>query len=330
MGDLEALIAAANDEEGDWSEGMAGVADLEAMAAQWGVERYVGHWDGYAGSAEESPDPEDPIRPNNYYLHSDEAGIFQFLPWGTDQAWEYFNFQFDEEAGGLMFNKCLADASCKDLYLDSLTDVHCLTSERGQAAHAAELAAMLAPYQAMEDPVRRGYTAEDIAEAVEDAEEFPELRGERLVTYLTAEGRLGEGLDPCAPPLEPETPDASPDPEDLPPAAGPTPPAPRTGASVTFGRSKMRGAFVVTRLHATGPGRVSKRVFAWIDGKRRHVCVDRSQRDAAGRHTVSCRLPKWALGRLEQHPLRLTVLVGFTPDFGAVRLAKRTLILPRR
>lgn len=39
LSDLEALIAAANDEAGDWSEGMAAVADLEAMAAQWAVER---------------------------------------------------------------------------------------------------------------------------------------------------------------------------------------------------------------------------------------------------------------------------------------------------
>ena len=55
LGDLKALIAAANDESGDWSDGMAAVADLERMTAQWAVERYVAHWDGYAGAAESSP-----------------------------------------------------------------------------------------------------------------------------------------------------------------------------------------------------------------------------------------------------------------------------------
>ena len=97
--DLEALIAAANDNAGDWSDGMSGVADLDEMAKMWAVERYVGHWDGYAGVALPF-DP--PVRPNNYYLHSDESGLFSMLPWGTDQTWGT-DVEFDEPAGGLLF-----------------------------------------------------------------------------------------------------------------------------------------------------------------------------------------------------------------------------------
>ena len=35
----------------DWSNGLAAVADLEEMTRMWAVERYIGHWDGYAGRA---------------------------------------------------------------------------------------------------------------------------------------------------------------------------------------------------------------------------------------------------------------------------------------
>ncbi len=41
--DLEALIVAANDEAGDWSDGMGAVADLDEMTRMWAVERYIGH-----------------------------------------------------------------------------------------------------------------------------------------------------------------------------------------------------------------------------------------------------------------------------------------------
>jgi spore coat protein CotH len=71
ISDLEALVEAVNDEEGDWSENVSPFADLEQMTAHWAVERYVGHWDGYAGL----PNLAFPnSRPNNYYLHSDAAG----------------------------------------------------------------------------------------------------------------------------------------------------------------------------------------------------------------------------------------------------------------
>ena len=79
--DLEALVAAANQEGGDWSDGVAAVADLEQMTKVWAIERYIGHWDGYAGRLL-GP------QPNNYYLHSEASGLFRMLPWGTDQTWE--------------------------------------------------------------------------------------------------------------------------------------------------------------------------------------------------------------------------------------------------
>jgi hypothetical protein len=54
-------------------------ADLGEMTRMWAGEQYIGHWDGYS------------VRtgvnwPNNYYLHSDEAGRFSMLPTGIDQT----------------------------------------------------------------------------------------------------------------------------------------------------------------------------------------------------------------------------------------------------
>ena len=83
----------------------------------WAVERYVGHWDGYAGTAA-------PFRPNNYYLHSLDDGVFAMLPWGTDQTSERVReVEFDEPAGGLLFNSCLDDISCEALYEEGLLGV---------------------------------------------------------------------------------------------------------------------------------------------------------------------------------------------------------------
>lgn len=334
LSDLEALIAAANDEAGDWSDGMAAVADLRRMTAQWAVERYVAHWDGYAGRAESTPDPEDPIRPNNYYLHSDEAGIFQLMPWGTDQTWESGGLEFEDPAGGLMFNKCLADASCEELYLDGLTDIHCANLELDQGAHATQLAAMLDPYQDEEDPVRRGYTADLIADEVEDTEGFAAFREEQLEEYLTSQGRLGAGEDPCSPPPDPD-PEEPGDDSELPAAASATgsqpPPSPSPG-ELWIGRSKLVGARVVTRVWVPGPGLVKKAVKARLGkGQKTTVCVVRERRDAAGPFKLRCRLSKDAQRRLEDGPLPLSVIASFAPQAGGDSEHRaRRLTAPRK
>ncbi len=325
LSDLEALIAAANDEEGDWSDGMDQVADLERMTAQWAVERYVDHWDGYAGRPLETPEP---IRPNNYYLHSDAAGIFQLMPWGTDQTWESVGLEFDAPASGLMVDKCLADASCKELFLDGLTDIHCLNLELDQVAHAAQLASMLEPYQDEEDPVRRGYTAEAIAEEVENVEFVAKRRAEQLVEYLELEGRLGGELDPCAPPPEPETPKQPDSTDSTPPVQ--TTPIIGLLSKLSIGPSKLQGNLVATRLTTPGAGVATQRVTARFDGRRVQVCADREAPSAAGGLTLRCRLSERAREARASGPLKLRVRVGFAPADAPSRFAVRSLSAPKR
>ncbi|HWM62520.1 MAG TPA: CotH kinase family protein [Solirubrobacterales bacterium] len=205
--DLEALIAAVNVDGGDWSDGVGAVADLPQMTRMWAVERYVGHWDGYAGHTE----PAD-VRPNNYFLHSDQAGVFRMLPWGTDQTW-IERLRFDEPAGGVLFNRCLADASCEALYVDALTEVSSVVGGLEIGRRAAEIAELLAPCQALEEAPRREYDAGRVAGAVGEVRDFVADRPGELADWLglpVAEpapedppGSLGEA--PC-PPLPPDPP----------------------------------------------------------------------------------------------------------------------------
>lgn len=316
IGDLEALIAAVGDEAGDWSEGVSPFADLEQMTAQWAVERYVSHWDGYVGGG-------GAFLPHNYYLHSDAAGVFQMMPWGTDQTWE-FAMPFDDPAGGVMFDKCLADGSCRRLYLEGLRDVLCVVPGLDLPARAAQLESMLAPYQDREDPSKREATADEIAAWSKYFQALAASRPGELEDYLTSEGALEAGEDPCTP-LEPEEP--------TPPIVTPTVPltaAPPPAGAARIGDLRLKGAFVLARLEVTGAARATLRAFTRIDGHRRGLCADQFERHTAGRLIVRCRLPDWALGRLAERPLKLRARIGFFPAVGTSRTVLRRLTAPRR
>jgi hypothetical protein len=317
LADLEALITAVNYGAGDWSDDVSPSADLGQMTAQWAVERYVSHWDGYAGEA-------DLFRPNNYYLHSDVAGIFQMMPWGTDQTWG-FSMEFDKPAGGIMFNECLADESCKQLFLEGLTDVACVAPGLDLSERAGQLAAMLAPYQAKEDPDRREATAKEISAAVKEVEFLAAVRPEELEDYLTAEGVLGRGPDPCALPPEPEKPTEP----VVTPVTHMGPPAPERG--VRFGPTQLRGSSVSTRLDVPGAGAVTQVVSARIDGRRVRACSIWANAPGAGEVKVGCRLREQVRAARAEGLLKLRVRIAFSPEgSGQSGFVRRTLDAPKR
>jgi CotH kinase protein/RTX calcium-binding nonapeptide repeat (4 copies) len=176
LSDLEALIAAVNG-GGDFSDRVKSVADLRQLTRMWAVEKYIGHWDGYSGD-------QGFTRPKNYFLHSDSAGIFTMLPWGTDQTWER-RLAFDGEAG-VMFNECLNDASCFAWYVDAVRDVRSLVVGLGLDSRAASTAALLAPWQE-QDP-RREYSLADIRAAVAATRDFLAVRPCDAETWLFGSG----------------------------------------------------------------------------------------------------------------------------------------------
>jgi hypothetical protein len=321
--DLEALVAAANDEDGDWSDGMSAVADLNQMTREWAVERYVSHWDGYAGEA-------DDFRPNNYYLHSDDAGIFTMLPWGTDQTWGSGVIdtwiEFDEDAG-VLFNRCKADASCWALYEEALEDVYEVVTEGGLefGRKAAERAELLAASQALELPDRREYDAGEIADGVDRAIAYIIERPKELASYLEvcfvgvveeAPGFVSEGN--CPPP--PPGPRVIVDTQPL-----PTQPI----ARAQFRRTVRSSARLTTRVALSGPGRLFQRVTAKLGGKAKRICTARARGSAAGTVTLRCRLSKQARVHLRDRSLRVRVRFYFFPSGGERTVKARTLKLPR-
>jgi hypothetical protein len=312
--DLEALIAAANDEVGDWSEGMAATADLNEMTRMWAVERYVGHWDGYAGIAAA-------FRPNNYYLHSLESGVFAMLPWGTDQTW-VTHVQFGGTAGGLLFNNCLDDASCEALYVNALNQVQAAIPGLNLDTLAICTADRLAPWQAMEDASRREYDAAQIQEGVAVARAFMAGRPEELADWLgTTAPKAPSGEAPCPPEITPPPP---PGPRTDPPTSQPKPLTPLRLHGV-----ELSGRTLTATLDVPAPGRAA--ILAKTLGKGRSIaCSGEADAPAAGATSVSCRVSKAVRRRLAARWLKLRLEVTFKSPAGAIDSASRTIRLPRR
>ena len=312
--DLEALILAANSDLGDWSDGMVAVADLTEMTRMWAVERYVGHWDGYAGADAEFD------RPNNYYLHSVESGLFQMLPWGVDQTWES-RLEFDEPAGGLLFNECYADASCKALYVDALLDLQASIADLDLDLDslASCIAERLAPWQAMEDDQRRQYDAEGIAHGVAEAREFIEERPAELADWLGADApAAATGRAPCS---GPERAPASG------PLAGPLPEGP--GPSLQLGRIGVGRGALTARLQASVPGQVDLRATIRTRQGTVPACAATQAVAVPGPISVRCNLSQAVRRRLELRWLRLRLDASLTPLADPSVAVEATVRVPR-
>jgi hypothetical protein len=177
--DLEALVAAvAASTPADFSEVVGPYAALQEMVHQWAVEKYIGHWDGYAGQ-------QGGYWPNNYYLYSSQAGVFQMLPWGTDQTWGD-RLSFDG-AAGVLFTKCLENASCAAMYRRALRELLPTLPPLGLDTLATQTATMLAPWQAMEASPRQPYNAQQIHEGVEGTRSFASGRPAELGAFLAGQ-----------------------------------------------------------------------------------------------------------------------------------------------
>jgi hypothetical protein len=310
LSDLEALIAATNDSEGDWSEGMAPVADLDEMTRMWAVERYVGHWDGYAGVA-------GPFRPNNYYLHSLDSGVFEMIPWGTDQTWGV-PVEFGESAGGLLFSECLADASCTALYGEALGEVAAAVPALDVDTKAVCTAELLAPWQALEDPGRREHDSAEIAAGVSELRSFIAARPAELAAWL--------GTGPLVPSggsgrCRPEVP---PGPPVQPAGAGP-PPLP--ALSLELRRVRSHRGSIVVRLAASAPGAL--RLRGWIVPRKEQtrICTTAATVATPGTKVLRCKLPRSIRELRTRRPLNVVLTARLTRSDGSTVSAGTRLSL---
>lgn len=110
ISDLIELAKAANGSEGNqWLGSVSGLLDVDGFVRLWVLENYIGHGDGYAEAS------------NNYFLHSDPAGYFTMLPWGTDRA---FTSKPEFPTGAsLLASRCEGATECVKKYTEALNSL---------------------------------------------------------------------------------------------------------------------------------------------------------------------------------------------------------------
>ncbi len=302
-GDLEALIDAVNSGgPSSWATRVTPFADLAEMTRMWATEKYIGQWDGYAGSEAE-------WLPNNYYLYSDPSGRFQMMPWGNDESWQTaYRLAFDGSAG-LLFDSCLSDSTCAGLYREAVVAVRGAIAGMDLDGLATRTAAMLAPWQQREQAGsdRAEHDLSEIADEVADTRAFIAARPGDVAEWL------GE-----RPPSSASTGDGS---AGSPPAhLKITVPVDRFRA----GRTRVVKGVIRTMVHPWAPGVLSQRVTVPNSKGSLLVCRRSTVVKRARDLILSCRLPAQLRKRLRDGDLGLTVSIRFDPAQGrAERVVRR-------
>ncbi len=300
VSDLEELAEAVGDESSQpWSTVVGAHADLKEMTRMWAAEKYSGQLDGYAGG----PGPD---HPNNYYLATGPDGLFRMLPWGQDETWKADNhLPFDGEAG-VMFENCLDDSGCETTYEGALEAVQATVPSLRLDDLAVCAAEMLAPWQRLEEEEsdRFEYDAGEIADAVAETREFIASRPDELADHLgNSAPDEPAPVDSC-PAGEPEQPFVQ--------ILGQGPPPTEQGPAAKLGSISRKGMRL--RVEVVSPSSGPLKLTARTAGRRGvRVCGSRTTVEA-GEATISCRLSRAAIEKLEKGALRLSVSVRFLDD----------------
>ncbi len=294
--DLEALAGAVAAPSPSFSARLAGLADLGEMTRMWAVEKYISHWDGYSG--EEAAN-----KPNNYYLHSDASGLFQMLPWGTDNTWQVERRIGFDGPGGLLFNGCLGDAECFGRYVSALQALQGQVIAVDPDGLAASTAALLRPWQELEEAEssRGEHGVAEIEAAVTKVRQYIAERPGELAAWLTVHA--------------PKSP------------TPPAPPAPRSKLRLA-GVTKHPRA-VDLRLRVPTAGKLSAR-GVWHRGPDDLTAISgKATVSSPSTVTLHCRLSAVALGRLHERSLKLAFMVRLRSGDGATEKLTATVRLPR-
>jgi CotH kinase protein len=321
LSDLEALIAAANATSPGLSERMAPVADLEQMTRMWAVERYIAHWDGYSG-----------YTVSNHFLYSDPNGVFQVLPWGTDQTFYRYWHPFDggegkeEEGGGTLFEQCLAEEACLAKYTEDLVATDELVKTLDLSARTKQLAALLTPWQTYEitHSERAPFRASQIGRSVDDIIFFLTQRPGDLADWL------GIDVDPGEPENEPVVLAGGGGASGAKPAPNPSLAAiPRLSRRLSIDRSQLHRGLLTVRASVSDPGKLTQRAELVTLSGRLTACATSQRAHAPGTLIVVCRLSAEVRRHLATRWLRLEMLLRFQPLTGEATDLRTTVRLPR-
>ncbi len=310
--DLEALVGAAQDPTG-WDARVSPLADLDEMTRMWAVERYAGQWDGYAANPFASP-----ASPNNYFLHSDASGRFEMLPWGADSTW-WVSLP-PGGTGGLLFDRCLADAVCEARYLQAIEAVKTTVAELDLPSLAIRTATLLRPDQER-DP-RREVTMDEIDGGVADALAF-------LAARRTDPRWLTVDLHP--PPVEPPpvTTTTTPTITTTTPTTT-TPAKPVAPVKVTVTNPRVSSRSVSATVRVSGAGTIRQRSTVRKGSSTLRVCLVEEAVRSAQTRTVSCHMSGWARRYVTERSRAVTVTTTFTPAHGHAVSHTDTLHTRRR
>jgi hypothetical protein len=286
ISDLEALAAAVNETDpAPWSTLVSPLADLAEMTRMWAAEKYSGQLDGYAGGPGSD-------HPNNYFLATGPDQLFRMLPWGQDETWKTANDLPFEGPAGLMFEKCLGDEACEGKYLGALKTLQSILPGLELDALAGATADLLAPWQELEEEesTRFEHDAAEIAAAVAETREFIATRPKELADFLPD--------DPIPPGL-------------------PVTQTPVTITTVAQPQAKLGSISRMgkrLRVSVVSPGSGPLKLTAKTTGRRGDLVCSSRTTLTIGVTTVSCRLSRAALDKLEEGSVRLSVSVRFLVD----------------
>lgn len=318
--DLEALVDAVNGDGAPFSSRVAARANLVEMTRMWAVEKYIDHWDGYAGHTD-SEQAEKGERPNNYYLYGEPSGRFQMLPWGTDQAWiptadapgRIVTF---DGPGGVLFNKCLEDEECFRVYWEGLRDATDAIAALEPGSLANDTASMLLPWQEEEilNSTREEHDIGEIEDGVETSLDF--IAGRQA----EAEAWLDENEPPPIVIVDP-----LPQPQD----SRAQPPAGNPGPAALFARSGRSGRHLIVSLQLSAQGTVTVRGTVKAPKGRRKVCVGAGTANAPGELSLDCKLSRAAMGTLARRALHLRLTITINLADGRMETISRGIRLAR-
>lgn len=150
--------------------GAQGIVDFQTSARGWIVAQYLFHWDGYAGGR------------NNFYLHSDDNGVFTWIPSGMDQSLDPAAVGLDDSYGlktgqtpfagnaaqGTFFAKCRSAPACDALLDDAIDEVDAAVTAWDAVAFVDDVRGVIEPYVA-DDPRRASTVTLDDVHAAQDA-----------------------------------------------------------------------------------------------------------------------------------------------------------------
>jgi hypothetical protein len=171
--------------------------DLDEYLAFATAELYLGHWDGYAFSA------------NNYKIHHIPDGDWSFVPWGIDQVFEETFGHYSGvmqgpgpswDGGGRVHEVCFMTPDCVDRLADAFADLLDRVDSEDLIGQAEEARAVVEPYLLAEATAHGDPAMTE--EALDGVVEFIEGRRDQLEEWLPClQGEFvdldGDGFDGC-------------------------------------------------------------------------------------------------------------------------------------